>query len=154
MNLDRAFDMACDLITEHVYNKFDAGLFAWNNCVLSIGKAYYLDDGTPIIELSRPLVELNSEEEVRDTILHEIAHVLTWGDDHGPKWQAECRRLGCRPEADWGDSIVKVPHKYELWRGCDPAFTGKVWYRKPRMTVDRFLCNTCGEGCFEIRKVK
>ncbi|HQK32467.1 MAG TPA: SprT-like domain-containing protein, partial [Phycicoccus sp.] len=34
------------------------------------------------IGLSRPLTELHSEAEVRDTILHEIAHALV-GPEHG-----------------------------------------------------------------------
>jgi predicted SprT family Zn-dependent metalloprotease len=154
MELDKAFNIACDLMVEHVYNKFDKGLFAWNNCVQSFGKAYYFDDGTPIIELSRKLVELNTEDEVRDTILHEIAHLLTWGDDHGSKWKKMCVKLGCRPEAKYGEDVVSPPHKYELWRGCDPAFTGKKWYRKPRMGTDRFLCTTCDDKCFQIRQVR
>ncbi|HYO07513.1 MAG TPA: SprT-like domain-containing protein, partial [Tepidisphaeraceae bacterium] len=40
-----------------------------------------------LITLSRHLVFLNEEPEVRDTILHEIAHALTPGDGHGRRWK-------------------------------------------------------------------
>ncbi len=29
-----------------------------------------------------------SESQARETLRHEICHVATWGDEHGPKWQA------------------------------------------------------------------
>ena len=29
-------------------------------------------------------------------VLHEAAHVLTWGDGHGPTFQRECRNLWAR----------------------------------------------------------
>lgn len=49
------------------------------------------------IGLSSVLIELNTEAEVLDTILHEIAHALTRGDGHGRRWKAKCVELGCRP---------------------------------------------------------
>ena len=50
------------------------------------------------ITLSRPLTILNSCAQVRDTILHEIAHALTPGDGHGVKWRAKCREIGADPK--------------------------------------------------------
>ena len=61
MNKDKAFNLACDLMAEHVYDKFDAGLFTWNNCKTNFGKPYYLDDGTPVIELSKVMVEHDAQ---------------------------------------------------------------------------------------------
>jgi len=29
-----------------------------------------------------------SESHTRETLRHEVCHVATWGDEHGPKWQA------------------------------------------------------------------
>lgn len=57
-----------------------------------------------VITLSRPLVLLNGVDEVRDTILHEIAHALTPGDGHGGKWKSACRRIGARPVRCYTDS--------------------------------------------------
>ena len=55
------------------------------------------------ISLSRHLASINSDEETLDTVLHEIAHALTWvehNDDcgHDERWQAIAARIGARPE--------------------------------------------------------
>jgi predicted SprT family Zn-dependent metalloprotease len=51
-----------------------------------------------VIKLSQPLVLLNGEEEVLDTILHEIAHALAPAKEHhGRVWQAIARSIGARP---------------------------------------------------------
>lgn len=39
----------------------------------------------------------HSEREVLDTILHEIAHALTPGARHGPRWQAKLVEIGGNP---------------------------------------------------------
>ena len=46
--------------------------------------------------LSAPLTAVHSEDDVRDTILHEIAHALV-GPAHGhdATWRAMARRIGC-----------------------------------------------------------
>jgi len=66
--------------------------------------------GRKEISLSRPLVELNDEDEVRDTILHEIAHALAdleHGEacGHDERWKVVCRRIGARPERCFDDSV-------------------------------------------------
>jgi hypothetical protein len=65
-----------------------------------------------IISLSRPLVLLNPEEEVRDTILHEIAHALAWerhGEigHHDARWKAICREIGARPVATYDEEVIQ-----------------------------------------------
>src|SRR6267154_2515819 len=52
-----------------------------------------------LIQVSRPLAEVNSEETVRDTLLHEIAHALVGvAAGHGRLWQIQAYALGARPE--------------------------------------------------------
>jgi len=46
------------------------------------------------IELSTKLVEINDEDRVRLTILHEIAHALTEGHHHDTVWQAKLLEIG------------------------------------------------------------
>jgi hypothetical protein len=65
-----------------------------------------------VISLSRPLIELNFEEEVRDTILHEIAHALTWerhrtNCGHDQRWKDICIEIGARPERCYDDSVIQ-----------------------------------------------
>ena len=41
-----------------------------------------------------------SEEQIRDTVLHEIAHAIAGhGAGHGPLWKATARRIGATPRA-------------------------------------------------------
>lgn len=95
-----------------------------------------------IIALSRPLVLLNSVEQVRDTILHEIAHALTPGDHHGAKWKAMCRRIGAKPERcfkpDQVETPALAPTYYEI--GCP---TCDWWAPRRQLTVSRHLCRKC-----------
>lgn len=54
---------------------------------------------TKSIELSAEYVTLNGEAEVRDTILHEIAHAKAGHKaGHGPEWKSWCLRVGAKPE--------------------------------------------------------
>lgn len=62
-----------------------------------------------VVSLSRALVEVNIEKEVRDTILHEIAHALTPGDHHGYRWQLKAREIGARPERCYTDETTVLP---------------------------------------------
>lgn len=62
------------------------------------------------ILLSLPLVQLNSEVEVLDVILHEIAHALAGHTaGHGKEWQAVCRQIGARPERCYSTATVTTP---------------------------------------------
>jgi predicted SprT family Zn-dependent metalloprotease len=63
-----------------------------------------------VITISEPLALLNSEDEVLDTILHEIAHALApAGSHHGPQWKWMARQVGAKPERCAGKDVVAVP---------------------------------------------
>lgn len=66
------------------------------------------------ITISRVLASLNSEDEVLDTILHEIAHALAaleTGENcgHDERWKTICRRIGARPERCYDSTEVASP---------------------------------------------
>lgn len=66
-----------------------------------------------IIWLSKPLVELNNEEHVTDTILHEIAHALTPGHHHNKKWKRVAIEIGCNGQRCWDNTkVIQPPHKF------------------------------------------
>lgn len=94
------------------------------------------------ITLSKPLTLLNAEAEVRDTILHEIAHALCPGDGHGVRWKAACRRIGARPRRCYTDATVTSPPraaaKYAF--GCPPC---GWWVDRRRVTANRYVCARC-----------
>lgn len=51
------------------------------------------------IEIAAGFAGAASDEELRDTIRHEIAHALSGPRaEHGPLWKATCVLIGCRPE--------------------------------------------------------
>jgi hypothetical protein len=54
---------------------------------------------TPFISLHLVLVEYGEKPVVYRTLLHEMAHVLTWSeqDRHGPLWMAEMEAAGVDP---------------------------------------------------------
>lgn len=94
------------------------------------------------ITLSRSLVLLNGIDEVRDTILHEVAHALCPGDKHGPRWRATCARIGATPKRCYTDDDVvsppRTPARFEI--GC--ARCG-WWTPRRRRTRGKYVCRTC-----------
>jgi len=66
-----------------------------------IGAMHYQRSGgvsIPVkITISKHYALILSMDEIRETMLHEIAHALTPGDGHGAKWKSKARELGARP---------------------------------------------------------
>jgi len=99
--------------------------------------------GRKLITLSRPLTLLNDEREVRDTILHEIAHALVApGDGHGRKWRQACARIGAEPRRCYDDRSVRsparAPAKYLL--GCRSC---GWWVQRRRLRRTTLVCREC-----------
>jgi len=88
------------------------------------------------ISLSRRLSALNDEDEVVDTILHEIAHALAFeahGEDcnHDARWKAICRRIGARPAACYDEAqVTPVPGAWNLVH-CETAEVFRHYHRLP-----------------------
>lgn len=83
------------------------------------------------IELSAPLVALNSEADVRDTILHEIAHALTGCDQgHNALWQVMAIRVGAIPMPCCHENTIVVPAMYQAL-DC-PCGRIHNFYRMPK----------------------
>lgn len=102
MDLDAARELAYDLINEHLS---DGWTFRFDSAKRRIGQCRF---DLEQISLSRVLVPINSDEEVLDTILHEIAHAQVGIEhDHDRVWKEAARRLGCVPKA--GAANVVLP---------------------------------------------
>jgi predicted SprT family Zn-dependent metalloprotease len=66
-----------------------------------------------LITLSARLTEMNSEYQVRDTILHEIAHALAGvRAGHGRKWRRVASIIGCNARSCYGDEVRQPPGKF------------------------------------------
>jgi len=69
-----------------------------------------------VISVSKTLADLNSEQTMRDTILHEIAHALAGSQaGHGILWKLQARALGARPEACC--KVSQVVQVETAWQG-------------------------------------
>ena len=127
MKLQTAEKLARELMRKHsLYN----WLFQWDNSKRRFGVCNYR---YKIIGLSRKLTELNGKAQVRDTILHEIAHALVGpGNGHNKTWKAMCRKIGARPVRCYDSSTVNTPEARYVGKcpACDMV------YKKNRRSRD------------------
>jgi len=116
----------------------DHGLDDWTIvAVLAKTRAGVCRFGRRQIGLSAPITALHSEQEVLDTILHEIAHALV-GPQHGHDrvWRAKAREIGCSGERCVSSEAPRVPGD---WIGRCPAGHEKPRHRAPTRLM------SCGE---------
>jgi predicted SprT family Zn-dependent metalloprotease len=136
----RIRERARALLDEHGLSAWE---FGFNANVRRAGVCFYPHGAEPgRIELSVHFAARNSDSEVRDTLLHEIAHALVGpGHGHDAVWKAKCREIGARPEACYG-ADVEMPRG--RWRatcpGCAVEFDR---HRKPARAAGWF-CRPCG----------
>ena len=88
------------------------------------------------ISLSRHLCELNSEADVLDTILHEIAHALAWeryGENcgHDQRWKKICKEIGARPVACFDNEVIQPRAPWVLVHR-DSGEVFRTYHKRPR----------------------
>jgi len=95
MELEKAENIARGLIKKYLteiggYCNWE---FSWDNAKKRFGCCKFK---TQKIQLSRPLTIINTEQNVIDTILHEIAHALAGAKNgHNIIWRRKAMELGC-----------------------------------------------------------
>lgn len=135
MDINEARRLALDLMTQHSVGgwalKFDRAR----------GRLGMTSYRTRTISLSRVLTELNPVEQIRNTILHEIAHVLVGGyHGHDSTWKAKALSIGCTGEKTT-DPVIKAPMPFRVTCG----HCGYSWgvTRRPKV-LDRWH-KPCGQ---------
>lgn len=113
--------------------------FGWNRRKAAYGLCDYRKKE---ISLSIYYVEVGTEAQIINTILHELAHALAGpGTNHGEVWKRMCRKVGANP-VRCGQPIAAMPSTY---RGmCPVCKTQYKAHRKLKNMSFRF----CGKtGC-------
>lgn len=131
MELKKAEQLAKALMAKHGLTEW---YFVWRRWKVVFGAC---DSARQTISLSIPLTRLNSEDEVKDTILHEIAHALTArGGGHGAEWKRTASRIGAFPKRCYGSEVTRPK---EQWIGTCPS----CGYRAERYRRSRAACGRC-----------
>ena len=125
MDIREAAVLANELM--HKHGLVPAWTFRFDRAKVRFG---YCLHSRQLITLSAAMVRVNPVEEVRDTILHEIAHALTPGHYHDHVWKLKASEVGARPDRCYsGDTTVAVASKYiGTCRDC-----GKQWHLHRRL---------------------
>ncbi|QDU19670.1 SprT family zinc-dependent metalloprotease [Urbifossiella limnaea] len=139
--LTRAKELAAAVMTQHGLTNWQ---FAFNTNKRRAGVCRYPVRGRPgRIELSKHYVLRNPESEVRDTILHEIAHALVGhGHGHDEVWRAKCVEVGARPERCYGEEVEMPKGR---WRAtCGGCGREHDRHRRPKRMTG-WHCRKCGK---------
>ncbi|HEY7425103.1 MAG TPA: SprT-like domain-containing protein [Gemmataceae bacterium] len=126
--------LALELMTRHGLHDWN---FGFNRRKRAMGLCRY---AARTIELSIYLVDRNGAEEVRDTILHEIAHALV-GSEHGHDavWKRKCLEIGAKPER-----CGQADMPSGRWQACCGS-CGRIFarHRRPKR-LQGWFCRMCG----------
>ena len=124
--------------------------FKFDNAKRRFGYCSYRDKE---ISLSKPLCEYNLDNfyQINDTILHEIAHALSYkihgskGSGHCKRWVHVAKSIGCNGKRCYDSSEVNnIEHKYSLV--CDTCGGNYPRHRKPRRD---YSCAKCEPKKFD-----
>jgi len=113
--------------------------FAFNRRKNQMGLCAYDDK---VIALSVHFVELNDDDAIRDTLLHEIAHALTGpGHGHDDVWKRKCLEVGAIPERLCLDA--QMPQgRWQATCACCGMLHQR--HREPKHKVG-WHCRQCGK---------
>ena len=136
MNFSAAHLLAQQLLAHHHLHDWS---FAWNRRKRALGLCRYREKR---IELSAHFVAHNDEPQIRETLLHEIAHALA-GEKagHGPRWKAMCAKVGCKPErCDKGEARMPPGRWTATCPTCNKTYSR---HRRPQKSA-HYWCPPCG----------
>ncbi|QNN99310.1 SprT-like protease [Streptomyces phage Faust] len=137
MNLYEAERQAKLLMTAHGITQ-QGWRFEWDNAVRRFGQTRYNDR---VISLSRKLTVQRSVDSVRNTMLHEIAHVKAgYKNGHNATWRSIAISIGCDGKR-CSDDPIEIEYKYIA--KCPNGHLGKRYVRKPRASSRPRSCGKC-----------
>ena len=147
MNLEKARHIAINLMKEHGLRGYT---FKWDRAVRRFGSH---NGRMKTISLSRPLTQHEtSEDRVRNTILHEIAHGLDYKkrgySNHDRLWKSLANSIGCSGERCTSNSTVDLSLVMK-WKGKCPKCNKKIYRQlQPKTLACGSCCKKYNEGKF------
>jgi len=118
MNLTAANTIAVNMLHDHGLAQ-QGWTVVWDSARGRNGQCNY---ARKTISLSRITNAIRDEADVRQTIIHEVAHALTPGADHGYLWKIKFRALGGSGDRVARDKVdVSLISKYRV----ECSVTGK-----------------------------
>ena len=141
MELIRAKELAIQLMQLHgIIN--NGWTFKFDNAKRRFGCCNY---SAKQITLSKHMVLINSIDHVKDTILHEIAHVIAGvGNGHNRTWKSIAIKIGCNGDRCYNPTEVNiVPGKYMA--SCPGCNQIRYRHKKPRYNSS---CGKCSGGYY------
>lgn len=164
MKLNEAREYAIEKMVEHrlirsegKYSESDITKDYYKNWVFDFDNAKrrfgHCDYGKKKITISKALTELNNEEEVKDTILHEIAHALTLGTSsgHDKIWKEKCIEIGAEPTMYYSKEVKGTEARFVFkCKGCGL----EIERHKASKFVTRYQNYTCGSCGGRFERIK
>lgn len=151
MELRKASALTHVLMHEHGLSR--GWTFRWQNKKRSLGTCSY---SKREIRLSEWYVRLNDIKDVKDTILHELAHALSYerygsrGVGHGRLWKSVCREIGAIPKACTKADLNSPKNHYKYVDTCCG-----VTYKRHRLKRNvSYSCPKCHVDLFVSEKQK
>lgn len=134
--------LANDLMTYHGLTQ-QGWKFKWSNSKRVAGLCTYT---TRTLEFSHIISISGTEEEFRDTVLHEIAHALVGPNHgHGSVWKSKAISIGCSGKRT---SNIDLPIEHSNWSGVCTLGHRIGVTRKPKYIdiESGYSCGKCAPG--------
>ena len=129
--MEEILQCALEGLQQHKLKKWK---FKFDHSTRRAGCCNYRDK---TISISFELARNASDEDIRDTILHEIAHALVGKKhNHDAVWKAKAKEIGCSGERT--HRLVFSPPRYRVT--CE----NQCWTHTAERRNRRLICRTCG----------
>lgn len=163
MDLLKAQKLCRELMDLHGLTLATGWIFKWDNSKRRAGccsykrQSRFLGGGYPdggTIQLSRIITPIHSDEKVRDTILHEIAHGLTKGHHHDYVWQRKAIEIGSNGKRcfDVCEELKEVQKEMSKYTGICPLCKHE-WHQNRLPKRDQW-CKCAGRKFKQEEKIQ
>ena len=156
--ITQVMSLANSLLEEHGL-KEQGWRFELSNHKTLVGQCVY---STKTIHYSMWFLSKSTDRDIKDTILHEIAHALTRirygrGDhvkSHGWQWRQMCIEIGARPQRLAGEEAVTSATKYNYKIVCDEC--GRSWkrYRLRSGYLNGYFKSSCCSASMSVYELE